>query len=271
MEWRIHFSTALVQKALLSLRNANRQMCSITNACYFDALKYLSTLYGTFRQRRFLCKLLSSWYYQCHLACMLLPDGPVGSELCQLEKARAVSFRGWRARVAWTCFVSTLPLVIFKWIAAASPCLVVRRARVDRMPLAPVLICHAKAIVKLSQFADHAFSQLLRPLEPSVLEALWSHDVFARVILPHVSWLFAAPQSEAELCALSPSGFRESALGVQSLAVGQYESRFLLNDMRCQALDQLAGSLGCVYRNVPLVSKLAGAAVISCVNRVTRP
>jgi hypothetical protein len=39
VEWRIHFSTALVQRALLSLRNANKQMCSITNACYLDALK----------------------------------------------------------------------------------------------------------------------------------------------------------------------------------------------------------------------------------------
>ena len=40
--------------------------------------------------------------------------------------------------------------------------------------------------------------------------------------------------------------------------------------MHCQALDQLAGSLCCIYRNAPLVSKLAGAAVISYVNRVTQ-
>ena len=133
VEWRIHFSTALVQRALVSLRNANRQMCSITNACYFDALKYLSTLYGNLKQSRFFCKLLSYWYYQCQLACMLLPDGPVGSELCQLEKARAVSFISWRARVAWTSLVSTLPLVIFKWIAAASHSLVVRKAQVNFM------------------------------------------------------------------------------------------------------------------------------------------
>ena len=114
VEWRIHFSTALVQKALFSLRNANKQMCSIMNACCLDALTCLSTLYGNFRKKRFLCKLLSSWFYQCQLACILLPDGPAGSELCQLEEARAVSFRDWRARVAWTSLVSSLPMVIFK-------------------------------------------------------------------------------------------------------------------------------------------------------------
>ena len=115
------------------------------------------------------------------------------------------------------------------------------------MPLAPVLICHANAIVELRHFVDRAFSQLLRPLVPSILEALWSHDVFARIVLPRVSWLFTALQSEADLCALSPTGFRESALGVHSSASEQYElSRLLLNDMRCQALDQLAGSLCCI-------------------------
>ena len=135
------------------------------------------------------------------------------------------------------------------------------------MPPAPVLICHADAIVELRRFADLTFSQLLRPLVPSVLEALWSHDVFARVVLLHVSWLFTGLQSKADLCALSPTSFRESALGVQSSAPEQFElSRLLLNDMRCQALDQLAGSLCCIYRKVPLVSKVVGAAVSSYVN-----
>ena len=97
VEWRIHLSTALVQKALLSLRNANKQMCSIKDACCLDALKYLSTLYCNFRKKRFFCKLLSSWFYQCQLACILLPDGPAGSELHLLEEARAVSFRDWSA------------------------------------------------------------------------------------------------------------------------------------------------------------------------------
>ena len=100
VDWRIHLSTALVQKALLSLRNANKQMCSIKDACFLDALKYLSTLYRNFRKKCFFCKLLSSWFYQCQLACILLLDGPAGSELHLLEEARAVSFRDWRARVA---------------------------------------------------------------------------------------------------------------------------------------------------------------------------
>ena len=138
----------------------------------------------------------------------------------------------------------------------------------------PTVIVHSAAVVQLREFASREVAKLVESLSVHNSGQVWSLDLFCHRVLPHVSWLFDDIDTDASLRALSPASFRDSALGVQSSvshllhsdSCSDADFKVLLNDMRCEALNQLVGSLRSLYRKIPLISISAKKATLEYVS-----